>query len=156
MYRYAWNEFVRFCERRTPPQRPLPAPNAIVAMFLQNRTNRRPSGSYAAIRTASAAISQMHRINLFPSPTLSLPCTMVRSAAKRSLGLAVRNNKEPFTWANVCSLINDRCQRSTGFSSWIIATMAAICFAGFCRYSDAANLLWEDVSFHGSYMELRF
>eukprot|EP00873_Tetraselmis_striata_P020661 jgi/Tetstr1/440925/TSEL_029195.t1 len=98
----------------------------------------------------------MHRLNMHPSPTLSPCCTSVRAAAKRTLGLAVKNAKEPFAWSDIAKLVRLRCKDDSGICSWIVAVAAAVSFAGFCRYSDLRVLRWEDVSFLPTYLEFRF
>eukprot|EP00873_Tetraselmis_striata_P016553 jgi/Tetstr1/436817/TSEL_025595.t1 len=55
---------------------------------------------------------------------------------KRTPGLAVKNAKEPFTWSDIAKLVRLRCRDDSGICSWIIADVAAVCFAGFCRNND--------------------
>eukprot|EP00873_Tetraselmis_striata_P029294 jgi/Tetstr1/449558/TSEL_036645.t1 len=76
--------------------------------------------------------------------------------AKRTLGLAVKNAKEPFAWSDIAKLVRLRCKDDSGICSWIVAVAAAVSFAGFCRYSDLRVLRWEDVSFLPTYLEFRF
>eukprot|EP00873_Tetraselmis_striata_P014409 jgi/Tetstr1/434673/TSEL_023764.t1 len=75
---------------------------------------------------------------------------------KRTLGLAVKNAKEPFAWSDIARLVRLRCKDDSGICSWIVAVAAAVSFAGFCRYSDLRVLRWEDVSFLPTYLEFRF
>eukprot|EP00873_Tetraselmis_striata_P040920 jgi/Tetstr1/461184/TSEL_006321.t1 len=75
---------------------------------------------------------------------------------KRTLGLAVKNAKEPFAWSDIAKLVRLRCRDDSGICSWVIAVAAAVSFAGFCRYSDILVLRWEDVSFLSTYLEFRF
>eukprot|EP00873_Tetraselmis_striata_P007270 jgi/Tetstr1/427534/TSEL_017660.t1 len=76
--------------------------------------------------------------------------------AKRTLGLAVKNSKEPFAWSDIAKLVRLRCKDDSGICSWIVAVAAAVSFAGFCRYNDLRVLRWEDVSFLPTYLEFRF
>eukprot|EP00873_Tetraselmis_striata_P006236 jgi/Tetstr1/426500/TSEL_016800.t1 len=76
--------------------------------------------------------------------------------AKRTLGLAVKNAKEPFAWSDIAKLVRLRCKDDSGICSWIVAVAAAVSFAGFCRYNDLRVLRWEDVSFLPTYLEFRF
>eukprot|EP00873_Tetraselmis_striata_P007912 jgi/Tetstr1/428176/TSEL_018227.t1 len=80
----------------------------------------------------------------------------LKAAAKRTLGLAVKNAKEPFAWPDIAKLVRLRCRDDSGICSWIVAVAAAVSFAGFCRYSDLRVLRWEDVSFLSTYLEFRF
>eukprot|EP00873_Tetraselmis_striata_P022792 jgi/Tetstr1/443056/TSEL_031114.t1 len=77
-------------------------------------------------------------------------------SAKRTLGLAVKNAKEPFAWSDIAKLVRLRCKDDSGICSWIVAVAPAVSFAGFCRYSDLRVLRWEDVSFLPTYLEFRF
>eukprot|EP00873_Tetraselmis_striata_P005580 jgi/Tetstr1/425844/TSEL_016221.t1 len=76
--------------------------------------------------------------------------------SKRTLGLAVKNAKEPFAWPDIAKLVRLRCRDDSGICSWTVAVAAAISFAGFCRYNDIRVLQWEDVSFLSTYLEFRF
>eukprot|EP00873_Tetraselmis_striata_P033356 jgi/Tetstr1/453620/TSEL_040576.t1 len=76
--------------------------------------------------------------------------------AKRALGLAVKNAKEPFAWSDIAKLVRLRCKDDSCICSWIVAVAAAVSFAGFCRYSDLRVLRWGDVSFLPTYLEFRF
>eukprot|EP00873_Tetraselmis_striata_P006237 jgi/Tetstr1/426501/TSEL_016800.t2 len=78
------------------------------------------------------------------------------SVTKRTLGLAVKNAKEPFAWSDIAKLVRLRCKDDSGICSWIVAVAAAVSFAGFCRYNDLRVLRWEDVSFLPTYLEFRF
>eukprot|EP00873_Tetraselmis_striata_P022675 jgi/Tetstr1/442939/TSEL_031001.t1 len=77
-------------------------------------------------------------------------------SAKRTLGLAVKNAKEPFAWPDIAKLVRLRCRDDSGICSWIVALAAAVSFAGFCRYNDLRVLRWKDVSFLSTYLEFRF
>eukprot|EP00873_Tetraselmis_striata_P010710 jgi/Tetstr1/430974/TSEL_020729.t1 len=75
---------------------------------------------------------------------------------KRTLGLAVKNAKEPFAWSDIAKLVRLRCRDDSGIYSWIIAVAVAVSFTNFCRYRDLQVLRWEDVSFLSTYLEFRF
>eukprot|EP00873_Tetraselmis_striata_P041880 jgi/Tetstr1/462144/TSEL_007209.t1 len=75
---------------------------------------------------------------------------------KRTIGLAVKNAKEPFAWHDIAKLVRLCCRDDSGICSWIIAVAEAVSFAGFCRYNDLRVLRWEDVSFLSTYLEFRF
>jgi hypothetical protein len=98
----------------------------------------------------------MHTINVLPNPTHSAPCSLVREATKKKLGLAVLNEKDPFTWSDIRTLVASRSLPHTSFCSWIVAVMTPIFIACFCRYNDVAILTCKDVQFFLSYVELRF
>ena len=93
-YRSAWNDFVRWCGARSPPQLALPAHELTIALYLEHRTQS--TSSFAVIKTASAAIAHMHNLNLYSSePTKGAMAAMVRREATRDLGVAPQHIKEP-------------------------------------------------------------
>ena len=92
-YRGPWARFVEFTGNRTPPRASLPALPLTVAMFLMLLTQH--ANSYAVIKTASAAIFSYHRVALQEDPCSHALVKAVKDTAKRSIGLAVKNRKEP-------------------------------------------------------------
>eukprot|EP00873_Tetraselmis_striata_P005595 jgi/Tetstr1/425859/TSEL_016236.t1 len=98
----------------------------------------------------------IHHVDRFASDLNHQVPRFYSRFAKRTLGLAVKNAKEPFAWSDIAKLVRLRCKDDSGICSWIVAVAAAVSFAGFCRYSDLRVLRWEDVSFLPTYLEFRF
>ena len=92
-YQNPWLAFCKFCAEGKYVA--LPAHPLVVAMFL---TAVAKSAASYVVKTASAAIFTHHEMaGVEAPPTKHVMCKGVRAAAKRQLGLAVRNRKEPLT-----------------------------------------------------------
>lgn len=153
-YRSPWNMFVEWCRARSPPLTPLPASELTVALFLQQRLE--DSRTYAPVKAASAAIAMMHKVNAFDHrPTATLLPSLVRRAARRKFGIAATRDKEPLLWRDVMQLAV-HCAPTRPLCWACIALAALVCFAGFCRYNDAALLRWDHAVFSDTHLELTF
>ena len=154
-YTGAWNRFFLWCAERTPPLCPLPAEELTIAMFLQHRLGS--AKSYSVIRTDSAAIGALHKLNLFAQrPTRGPLPSLVRECAKRELGLAATRDKDPFPWAAVAQMAMAYCTPTSEPWRWVVGLLAVACFAGMARYNDCAQLRWQDIEFEPLYVVLRF
>jgi hypothetical protein len=124
-------------------------------MYLQHRLNS--AKSFSVIKSASAAIAAVHKMNMFTCrPTRGPMVALVRECAKRTLGLAATRDKAPFPWEAVARLALNFCTADSAPWCWVVGLMAVVCFAGFGRYSDIAQLLWQDVVFEPLFVVLRF
>jgi hypothetical protein len=147
--------FFQWCADRTPPLCALPADELTVAGYLQHRLNS--AKSFSVIKTASAAIAALHKVNLFPGrPTRGPLPSLIRECAMRVLGLAATRDKAPFPWEAVARLGLSYCTAASAPWCWVVGLMAVVCFAGFGRYSDIAQLLWQDVVFEPLFVTIRF
>jgi integrase len=153
-YASGWNMFVIWCAARLPQLSPMPASELTVALYLQQRMNE--GNSIAAVKSSSAAISMMHKANLHAEePTKGLLPGLVRRANRRKFGTAATRDKEPFLWSDAVQLAVF-CAPAEPVCWACIALAALLSFAGFCRHSDAALLLWRDIAFASTHVELTF
>ena len=77
-----------------------------MSLYLEAR--RQTAQSMSVIKTTSAAIYHMHRVNLFThDPTQGPMAALVRRSAKRELGVAAKNVKIPWSLADV-QLVSSR------------------------------------------------
>ncbi len=82
------------------PRVPLPASDALVALYLQTVVN--DAKSFAPVKAASAAIAFFQKVNFFDhEPTQSPAACLVRNASMRKFGLNPKIRKEPLEWDNV-------------------------------------------------------
>ncbi len=99
-YEGQFRMFVMWCGSPLEPMVPLPASDALVALYLQSVVN--DAKSFAPVKTPSAVIAFFQKVNLFNhEPTRSPSACLVRPAAMRKFGLNPKNRKEPFEWDNV-------------------------------------------------------
>lgn len=150
-YAYQVRAFQAFCGEGG--YRHLPAPPLVVALYLHSVAAT--ATSYAAVKSASAAISTYHEMNGDASnPTKNLLCKMVRLAAKRRLGVEVKRRKAPLVPAEVERLVAGLAPAGAPLQDVMLAAFAATAFAGFLRYSDAVQLRVSDLRFGAGYVEL--
>jgi hypothetical protein len=150
-YQGSWSEFCAFCVERGYVA--VPALPVTVAMFLTVVAKR--AQSYAVVKSASAAIFTHHELaGVAVSPTKHVWCKAVRSAAKREIGLAVKNRKEPLTLEVLVCLVSLLTGPCGALHELMLATYIMVCFAGFLRYDDAQRLLVKDVKLYEDRAEL--
>ena len=60
---------------------------------------------FSVLKTISAAVRQAHLIMGFPSPTLGIHQSLIRTAAQRELGVKVKNVKAPWQLSHLQSFV---------------------------------------------------
>ena len=103
--------------------------------------------TYSVIKTASAAINQAHVANLLASPTDHQLPSMVRKVAKRQLGSEAKNVKSHFDWAVIAKFATEFARDGQPPVRQMLAVLAAVAFAGFCRPDEVTQLRWRHVVF---------
>ena len=154
-----WNMFVQWCNSLASPRQTLPADDTTVALYLQHVLDR--ANSYAVIKSASAAIAFMQKVNLFDHlPTRSPLACMVRNAAARQFGLAPKAGKAPFKWADITRFAVAYCHApaSVPYCHLVIVTFCVISFGAMCRHSDLFWVTAKDVLFgpEDQYVTIKF
>ena len=128
-----------------------PADPFHVALYLQHLIEQVQSPS--EIDSAFYGIKWAHDMAGVPSPTDNSVVENVRSAAKRILGTAAVNHKEPISsdlirkivsQANLDNPINLR-----------NVTMYVLSFTGFFRFDDISRVRRSDISFHEGFMVIQ-
>jgi hypothetical protein len=153
-----WAAFEQWCGERRPPRQSIPADASTVALFLQSVFERaqRERLSYMVVKGASAAIFCAHELALVPlqdNPTKSAMAKAVRGAAKRTLGVAKRNQKDPLDWDTIELVVLTFAPLGACTTQALtVGTMAAVMFAGFFRYSDATAILCDETKFFDDHM----
>ncbi|GIL92635.1 hypothetical protein Vretifemale_20134 [Volvox reticuliferus] len=150
-YQGPWEQFVQFCGGRQ--YAPLPASPLVVAMFLTDVAKR--AQSYAVVKTASAAIFTHHELaGVVDPPTKHVWCKGVRAAAKRQLGVAVKNRKEPLGLETVQAIVELQLCGAPRLLEVMVATYVMVCFTGFLRYDEVQRLLVKDVQLYDDRAEV--
>ena len=103
--------------------------------------------TYSVIKTASAAINHAHVANLLANPTNHQLPSMVRKVAKRQLGSEAKNVKSPFDWAVIAKFATEFARAGQPPVRQMLAVLAAVAFAGFCRPDEVTQLRWRHVVF---------
>jgi len=132
-------------EHRLPT---FPAVSSHVVLYLQHLGQSK--GSKAA---AVNSISWAHCMVGMPSPTAEPFVQAVLAGLKRSLAKPI-TKKEPFTVDMVKSVIEDA-MKDGSLASIRLATMCAMAFAGFLRYSKVCNIRLCDMELNPSYLKIK-
>ena len=128
-----------------------PAVSTHVALYLQHLGQSK--GSKAAAEEAVHSISWAHSLAGMPSPTADPFVQAVLAGLKRSLAKPIVK-KEPFTVDMVKAVIDDA-MKDGSLSSIRLATMCAMAFAGFLRYSEVCNIRLCDMKLNPSHLKLQ-
>ena len=150
--------FSRFCASRNPPRRVCPADPMTVCLFLQLVANA--ANTYSVVKSASGMLFTLHDVALVPlerNPTKCGMAKLIRSVAKRRLGLKLVNQKDPLPLhilqAGVASVVGDG-----GADVPIVllshAAMIMVMWVGFLRYKDMRNVYVSCVKFYSTHMEI--
>ena len=157
-YSGGWLRFQTWCAQRTPPRVACPAEPLTVALYLQSVA--REANTYSVVKSASGMIHSVHELSLVPLesiPTKDPLCKLVRGAAKRHLGLALVNQKEPLTLEilqSAVSLYAMDLSSTVPIVQLMLAVMALVMFVGFLRYQDMVVVMADAVAFYPDHMEI--
>lgn len=145
-------KFEQWCASRAPARCSLPACPTTVALYLVSEHERCVANhlTYAVIKRASAAIFTMHELFCYDPPTKHVLPKLVRAGSKRVLGQAVLNRKEPFTADMMVAVAELYAGPGSAAARVMLVALLVLCFAGGFRFSDVADVLVQDVSFHAA------
>lgn len=141
-----WQRFVAFCKERS--YQVVPASPLTVAMFLASTEAAAAAAgeTYAVVKSASAAVATHYELyGVADSPTKHPLCKAVRQAAKRRLGLAVQNRKQPLPFSVLEALVEAAAPPGAPLHLLMFATYAMVSYAGFLRYDDTSKLQVQHV-----------
>ena len=142
-----WKEFA-VCKLKGTS---FPADPFHVALCLQHLIEQAQSPK--VVDSAFYGIKWAHDMARVPSPTDNPVVENVRSAAKRILGTAAINHKEPVSLDLIHKIVShanldnpvDLCN----------VTMYILCFTGFFRCDDISRVRRSDISFHEGFMVIQ-
>ncbi len=116
-YRYAWRKFVTWCNSKKPPLTYLPCSEQTLTLYLARTAES--AKSFSVIKTISVAVRQAHAVLSLPSPTTGIHPSLIRTAAKRKIGVRVKNGKAPWRWAHMVDFTTNMCSYSASAPMWI-------------------------------------
>lgn len=146
-----FEKFMEWCAARSPPRSALPASEITVALYLQSVLQT--SNTFSVIKGTSAAISTLHEVNGYESPTEGKLCGQIRSAGERILGGRLVNQKEPLEWDVLHSYCIAACA-SGDFMRMLVAATALLAFSAFLRYSDVVSVYADEVKVFDTHAEI--
>lgn len=130
----------------------LPAQPLHVAMWLTELAEQ--AKSFGPVKMGSAAVAAYHEATgQAVRPTDDPIVKSVRQGAKRALGLAPVNRKEPLELALCTQVVHTLVQSGWAWGC-MLATYMMVSFAGFLRYDDASSILRRDVRVHATHVEI--
>ena len=142
-----WKEFA-VCKLN---ETSFPADPFHVALYLQHLIEQAHPPS--VIDSAFHGIKWAHDMAGVPSPTDNSVVENVRSAAKRILGTAAVNCKEPISSELIRKIVS-RANLDNPVDLRIV-TMYVLCFTGFFRFDDISRVRRSDISFHEGFMVIQ-
>ena len=129
----------------------LPAQPTHIALYLAYLT--RISKTHTPVTLGFYAISWAHKTSGYDDPTNHQLVKMVRESAVRNLGKG-DNKKLPVQSSDIRSIVekfgNDKCN----LMDVRTATLCILCFSGFLRFDEVANLRYSDLEFEEAYFRL--
>ena len=128
-----------------------PADPFHVALYLQHLLEQVQSPS--VIDSAFYGIKWAHDMAGLPSPTDNSVVENVRSAAKRILGTAAVNRKEPISSDLIREIVSQANLDNPVDLRNI--TMYVLCFTGFFRFDDISRVRRSDIAFHEGFMVIQ-
>ena len=144
-YRGPWAHFVSWCSSLAAPRCSLPDEEITLALYLQSMVER--SSTFAAVKSASAAIAFFHKVNMYNHlPTQPPAVSMWRETATRKFGLTPKGRKKPFQWTQMVSFALAYRVHNQGYCHLVVASMAVVMFGGMCMYNDVSRFRWRSVT----------
>lgn len=149
-YKNAFNLFCKFCLSFNITLT-LPASDTSVSVYLIHLTNAGKSAS--TINEAFCVISWAHRLAGLADPCKSDLVKTIREGSIRSVGRCVVK-KEPITPEILRQLVNVYGFHNTDLKNIRVVCMCLLCYAGFLRFAELANLRRHHVFIYDNHVKL--
>ena len=129
----------------------LPAKPTYVSLYLSYLS--RISVTHSPVSLGFYAISWAHKTAGFEDPTNHQLVKMVRESAIRNLGQG-SNKKQPLQAKDIKLIVSKLGQKNSNLKDLRTLTLCILCFAGFLRFDEVANLRRSDIEFEETYFRL--
>ena len=149
-YETYFNKWSKWCSQFEEVS-PFPGESRHFVLFLLSLIQS--SETYAVIESTWYAVKHFHNIASQPDPTRSQLADYVLDAAKR-LCCRPKRKKQPITPEHIRMIHNFINKDGLTLLHQRNFTMILLCFSGFLRYEEVANLTLGDIVFCDSYMKL--
>lgn len=147
-YRYAYDNFTKWCASFDQYISPLPATEETVSMYLIHVPQT--FNSVSKILLALFAISWMHKLAGLPDPSLSSLCKQVKEGAVRDCSKPVVK-KEPIKAQHLYSLVQNLANDDYSLLKLRTITM---CLLGYARFSELSNIKRQDITFYEDHVSI--
>ena len=148
-YQYSFNAFCKWSNLHKLS--PLPASDYTVSLYIIHLSESAKSSS--KIEEVSYSISWAHKLAGYKDPCKSDLVTSVRDGAHRKLGHLV-TKKEPITPKILIDIVNTYGNEFSNLKDIRLTCMCLLCYSGFLRFSELANLRRCDITFHSTHVKL--
>ena len=145
-YSTDWKDFTAWCQSANLT--PLPAEPATVAMYISAQAETRKLNT---IQRRLAAVSQMHQLRGFESPTKSEAVRSVMKGIRRTLGVAC-DEKAPLLSSDLREMVSALPPTLNGKRDRALLLLG---FGSGLRRSELVALDVEDLRFHSDALQLR-
>ena len=142
-YRYAFNNFSKWCQKFYPDISALPASDFHVSLYLAHLV--KTGSSAAKIQSVSHAISWVHSVAGVKNPCDSELVKCVKEGAVRDTSRPVEK-KEPIEPEHLCLIIDIYAHKNCSLSDLRIACMCTLAYAAFLRFSELSMLTRGDIN----------
>ena len=128
-----------------------PAEAKHVALYLTHLT--RISVTHTPISLAFYALGWAHRTSGLEDPTSHALVKMVRESAVRNLGKG-HNKKLPISASDIKNIVKKFAGDNASLMDLRTVCLCLLCFSGFMRFDEVANLKYCDIDFEESYVRV--
>lgn len=148
-YEYAFKAFCKWSDLHKLPY--LPATDISVSLYLIHVSEMSKSSS--TINDIVYSVSWAHRLAGLTDPCKSDLVNLVREGSHRKVGHLV-TKKEPVTPEILSKIVHIYGNENCDLKNVRIATIFLLCYSGFLRFSELANLRSSDIVLFTSHVKL--
>ncbi|KAK3101427.1 hypothetical protein FSP39_003485, partial [Pinctada imbricata] len=148
-YRYAFNNFCKWCKKYQPAVTPLPASDFHLSMYIIHLTKN--GNSATNIQSVCHAISWAHSMAGVKDPCESDLVKLVKEGAIRETSRPIIK-KEPVLPEHLIRLIDIFANDNCSLADLRIACMCIVAYAGFLRFSELSQLQRQDIKIFQDHM----
>ena len=150
-YRYAFNQFCRWCSSHSSELSSLPSEEVTVAMYLVFIC--RQFNSAAKVDEAVNAISWAHNLAGYSDPCHSSLVIQIREGVLRECRKPTIK-KEPILPHHLLLLTEKYGNNESCLPDLRILTICLLGYSGFLRFSEIVNIKRSDISFHDQHVSI--
>lgn len=150
-YKYAFNNFCKWCTSHCSNLSFLPSTDMTVSMYLVHICQ--VFCSSAKIEEAVSAISWAHNLAGYPNPCHSSLVTQVKEGVLRECRKPV-TKKEPISPFHLFLLAEKYGNENSCLTDLRIITICLLGYAGFLRFSEIVNIRRSDISFQDQHVSI--
>ena len=149
-YQCYFNKWSNWCQLFTEVSA-IPAQSSHVLLFMVSLIQS--DESFSVIESVFYAIKHFHNLGGLPDPTEAVLVSYVLDAAQR-ICHRPKKKKQPIVIEHIKKIHDSLTEKGMSLLHLRNFVMMLLCFTGFLRYDEAANLKLEDIVFQDSFMKI--